>query len=56
MQAFTRDRFPGIAAREELARQTGHGPCPQGGILGEQVTLEEISGEHTREYYPVVFL
>ena len=23
MQAFTRDRFPGIAAREELARQTG---------------------------------
>ena len=23
VQAFTRDRFPGIAAREELARQTG---------------------------------
>ena len=23
MQAFMRDRFPGIAAREELARQTG---------------------------------
>ena len=23
MQAFTRDRFPGIAAREDLARQTG---------------------------------
>ena len=23
MQAFTRDRFPGIATREELAHQTG---------------------------------
>lgn len=39
-----------------LQEVVSRGPCLQGGILGKQITLEEIAGEGIREYYPVVFL